>query len=90
MKKRVEVYYSGSVQGVGFRFQCRSLAEEMGVRGSVSNTASGGVEMVAEAEEDILKEFLNRIDRVFAGYINNYESRWSEATGGPEEFVIKR
>ncbi len=47
MKKQVHVYYSGSVQGVGFRFTARSIAEELGVLGWAKNLRDARVEMVS-------------------------------------------
>ncbi len=49
MKKQVRVYYSGRVQGVGFRFTAESIANDLGVTGWVKNSRDGGVEIVAEA-----------------------------------------
>lgn len=61
MIKRIEVTYSGRVQGVGFRFTVQSIARQFPVNGFVRNLASGNVELVAEGEENVLKEFLSFI-----------------------------
>jgi acylphosphatase len=42
------VYYSGRVQGVGFRYAAQGLAEDFDVSGYVRNLPGGDVELVAE------------------------------------------
>ncbi len=89
MKKQVRVYYSGRVQGVGFRFTAESIANDLGVTGWVKNSRDGGVEIVAEAEEDTLKDFLERINKYFARYIQDVNIEWFSATGEFKEFGIE-
>jgi len=88
MKKQVHVYYSGRVQGVGFRFTVRSIAEEFGVKGWVKNLADEQVEIIAEAEEDILQGFLEKITRSFSRYIQDTEIDWQPASGNFKDFKI--
>ncbi|WP_353651066.1 acylphosphatase [Nakamurella sp. A5-74] len=45
---RMTVFVRGRVQGVGFRWWTRSRALELGLVGSATNRADGGVEVVAE------------------------------------------
>ncbi len=88
MKKRVHLYYSGSVQGVGFRFTAREAAEELGVCGWVKNLGDGRVEITAEAEEDTLKDFLARINHYLSRYIQDTGIEWLAASGEFKEFGI--
>ncbi len=48
----MQVFYSGRVQGVGFRYSVRKVANEFEVTGSVRNLADGRVELVAEGNTD--------------------------------------
>jgi len=89
VQKRIHVFYSGRVQGVGFRFTTEDIARELGITGWAMNLRDGGVEVVAEAEESILKDFLSRIQQYFRSYICNAEVRWEEAVGEFRDFVIK-
>jgi acylphosphatase len=89
MHKKLHVYYQGNVQGVGFRFTVREIAKDLGVFGWICNLADGRVELVSEAEEGVLKEFLERIDRYFARYIDDKEVSWESSAHGFQDFRIK-
>ncbi|OGX17099.1 MAG: hypothetical protein A3K83_01950, partial [Omnitrophica WOR_2 bacterium RBG_13_44_8b] len=77
--KRVHVYYLGRVQGVGFRFTAESIAVDLGVRGWVSNLRDARVEVVAEAEESVLKKFLEEISNSLSRYIQDVDVQWLPA-----------
>jgi len=89
MQKRIHVFYSGRVQGVGFRFTAEDLARDLGIVGWVRNLRNGQVEVVAEAEQDLLKDFLSRIKQYFSSYIRDVDISWEEATGEFRDFAIK-
>lgn len=88
IKGRVHVFYSGRVQGVGFRFTAQDTARELGVTGWVKNLRDGRVEVAAEGEEKILKDFLARINQHFSRYIQDADVSWQEASGEFNEFRI--
>lgn len=88
-RKRVEAFYSGMVQGVGFRFTAESFAIDLGIYGGVKNLADGRVQVVAEAEEDTLKEFLGRLKQYFSHHIKSVDISWQEATGEFRDFQIR-
>lgn len=51
------ILVSGSVQGVFFRAETKRQAELLGLTGWVRNTDDGKVEVVAQGEEEVLREF---------------------------------
>jgi acylphosphatase len=89
MKKRVHIYYSGRVQGVGFRFTAERVAQQLGLTGWVRNLPDGRVEIVCEGKEEELYLFLNKIKRVMGGYIAKEDIDWMEATNEFEGFSIQ-
>jgi len=57
----VKVVYEGRVQGVGFRYNVKSLAQGFDVSGWVKNCADGTVELVAQGEKDEVDDFIQCI-----------------------------
>jgi acylphosphatase len=49
--RRMTVFVSGHVQGVGFRWWTRARAQELGLVGHARNTGDGRVEVVAQGSE---------------------------------------
>lgn len=47
---------TGRVQGVGFRWWTRSLAERLGIEGSVRNEADGSVIVRARGSADVMEQ----------------------------------
>jgi acylphosphatase len=60
-KKRLAITVSGRVQGVGFRFFSRDVAEELGLTGWVRNAPHHKVELEAQGEEGTLAIFCDRL-----------------------------
>ncbi|MCM8795836.1 MAG: acylphosphatase [Candidatus Omnitrophica bacterium] len=89
MKRQIHVYYTGRVQGVGFRFTTEEIARDLEVYGWVRNLRDGRVELVAEAEEEVLKNFLARIKQYFSHYIQDVDIDWLAASGEFKEFRVK-
>ncbi|MFA5090123.1 MAG: acylphosphatase [Candidatus Omnitrophota bacterium] len=89
MKKRLHVYYSGMVQGVGFRFTLVELARAAGIFGWVKNLPDARVEVIAEAEEDELKDFLEKIHGQFASHIRDADVVWLAAADEFSDFNVR-
>jgi len=89
MKKQIHIFYTGRVQGVGFRFTAEDAARDLGVTGWVKNLRDGRVEVVAEAEEGKLSEFLSRINQYFSRYIRDTDTQWLPAAGEFKDFGIE-
>ena len=58
---RVQVLYSGRVQGVGFRYTVKSLVPGYDVLGVIRNLPDGRVELIVEGKQEELDAFLQAI-----------------------------
>ena len=58
MTKHVNIKVNGRVQGVGFRYHTRRMANEFVITGFVQNKSDGSVYIEAEGEESGLNEFI--------------------------------
>jgi len=89
MRKRVEVFYSGRVQGVGFRYTTMQIAKGYEVSGAVRNLDDGRVELIAEGEEEELRHFLAGLRESQLGdYIRNATESWKAASEQLKGFTI--
>lgn len=59
--KAIEVFVSGVVQGVGFRYFTVRIARELGIKGYVKNLPDGRVYIYAVGEEGALEKFLANV-----------------------------
>ncbi|MBI2094482.1 MAG: acylphosphatase [Candidatus Omnitrophica bacterium] len=90
MIKRVHVFYSGRVQGVGFRVTAEEVARNFNVVGWVKNLRGGRVELVGEAEETVLHQFLEAIRTgPMKNFIVKAELNWSNPTNIFDDFEIR-
>lgn len=90
MKKQVHVWYSGRVQGVGFRFTVEETARRLGLVGWVKNLRDGRVEVVVEADETKLQRFLDEIrGGPMKNFIRDAEVSWRSASDTFDEFEIR-
>ncbi|ABK14736.1 acylphosphatase [Methanothrix thermoacetophila] len=89
--RRVEIIAKGDVQRVGYRDAVQNIARRLGVSGIVQNVEPYDVRIVAEGEEDALKEFLRAINiQERPIRVEELEVRWADATGEFQYFRILR
>lgn len=89
MKKRLQAFFSGAVQGVGFRYTAEHAARKFPVTGYVKNLPNGQVELLAEGEEGTVREFLAEIRGAFKDSVRDVDSKWSEARSEFEGFGVR-
>lgn len=90
MRKTMQVFYEGRVQGVGFRYTARRVAAGFDVAGYVRNLPDGRVELVASGEQDEVDDFLAAMrDSELAGHIGNESAAEIGATAGLRGFEIR-
>jgi acylphosphatase len=69
-KKAIHAYFTGMVQGVGFRFTARDLAERYSLGGWVKNCSDGRVELIACGDGLKIEAFLNALYGTFERHIS--------------------
>jgi len=90
MEKRVHVFYSGRVQGVGFRLTAEETAKRFGVGGWVKNLRDGRVELVAEGEKNTIIRFLEEVRMgPMCKFIREVDVTWSPSASEFDEFEIR-
>jgi acylphosphatase len=88
--KRLEIYVSGVVQGVGFRYFTRRVAKELGLKGYVMNLPDGRVYINVEGDEGRLEKFLSAIkEGPPMAIVKGIEVRESSSGGEFRDFTIR-
>jgi acylphosphatase len=67
------VYFSGHVQGVGFRYSVLQVAKEFDVAGFVTNLADGRVQLEAEGRSVDVGAFIEAVLEKMHGYVRKVE-----------------
>lgn len=83
------VYYSGDVQGVGFRATAARIARSHpAVRGWVRNLPDGRVELLADGPAPAVADFLTAIRARMADHITGEETAERPSDPAPGGFRI--
>jgi acylphosphatase len=82
-------YFTGRVQGVGFRYTVQNLALQYNVHGFVRNMADGRVELVMEGPEGEMSGLMEDISQKMNGYIKRVDKSTAPATGEFKQFFVK-
>jgi acylphosphatase len=90
-RQRMHLFYTGHVQGVGFRFTVKQVAAGFEVTGTVRNLPDGRVELTAEGTRTELEAFRDAIREAgLAACIRHEDVHWSEAESDFRGFEIVR
>ena len=86
--RRLHVFYSGTVQGVGFRYSVLTLAQRFKLNGWVRNCPDERVEVMVEGDVQELERYLQSIGDEMCRYIKKVERSWENATHEWNSFKI--
>lgn len=67
------VFFSGRVQGVGFRYQTLQVAKGYEVTGYAVNLPDGRVQLEAEGQPDEVRAFVTAVQERMEGFIRQIE-----------------
>ena len=88
---RMCIFYSGHVQGVGFRYTTKTVAAGFELTGTVRNLPDGRVELIAEGERAELEAFRAAVrDAGLSGLIRDETVTWIDAQNTLRGFEIVR
>lgn len=86
---RRRCYFSGRVQGVGFRYTVHNLAMPHNVRGYVRNLPDGRVEVVMEGPDQEMDHLLEAIREKMCHFIRQVDTQTEPAGNEFSGFSIK-
>ena len=87
----MHIYYSGRVQGVGFRYTVKNVATGFDITGTVRNLPDGRVELAAEGAREELEAFRKAIqDSEVGGFVRHEAVDWGEPKNDFRGFEIVR
>ena len=89
-RERREVYFSGRVQGVGFRYTVRGIAQRYDVQGFVQNLSDGRVLLVVEGAGRSLEAFIAAVRAEMERYIADLQVTVQPANGEFTDFEVRR
>lgn len=69
----VTAYFTGRVQGVGFRYQTLQVAKEFDVSGFVKNLPDGRVQLEVEGQPTEARDFVAAVHERMTGYVRKLE-----------------
>jgi len=83
------VVFSGTVQGVGFRYTTCRAAGGFDVTGTVRNRPDGDVEVIVEGRTDQIDGFLAAVAHEMRGYIRHVDQHSGEFRGEFQDFSVR-
>lgn len=83
-----QVYYSGKVQGVGFRDTAVAISRKYTVTGWVKNLPDGRVQLVAEGPTEAVEDFLKAIRTRWKDNIEKEQVTPQPASGKYKTFSV--
>lgn len=89
--KRVHLIVRGRVTGVYFRASAQREARRLGITGWVKNRNDGSIEIMAEGEEDSVKEIVGWAHHgPSAARVDSVDVRWRSYMGEFADFRIEQ
>jgi acylphosphatase len=83
------VFFTGRVQGVGFRYQALQVAKGFEVSGFVMNLPDGRVQLEAEGAAAEVNEFIAAVQERMEGYIRKTEQSAAQRPPRFQGFAIQ-
>jgi acylphosphatase len=85
---RAHIHFSGTVQGVGFRYTTLSLARRSALTGWVKNLPDGRVEAIVEGPRDAVEGLVAGLKEQFGAFIRDAQIVWLTPKGDFDGFSV--
>jgi len=86
---RRERTFRGQVQGVGFRYSTKKIADRYPVTGYVQNMTDGRVYLVAEGERPTVEQFVRDVAQRLGQFIRDFIEVKSDFCDEFDDFSIR-
>ncbi len=85
---QAHIFFSGTVQGIGFRYAVLQSAQNLKITGWVRNLDDGRVEAVFEGPKEDIEKLCESVEKHFEGYIQSKEIDFFEPQNQFKDFKI--
>jgi len=85
---QAHILYSGTVQGVGFRFMVQRYALSLDLTGWVKNLPNGSVETLVNGPKKSIEKLCEMVEEYFQGHIRNKDIQFTSADVEFKDFQI--
>jgi len=85
---QANIFYSGMVQGVGFRYTTQRIASGLNLSGWARNLSDGRVEILVEGSKRKIEQLIAELQEHFLQYIKNHQVNYYSATGKFCDFSV--
>ena len=86
---RAHIFFTGIVQGVGFRYTTLSMAKPLGLTGWVRNLSDGRVEAIVEGKEKDIEKLCRGLKQYFDGSVSDCDISYQEFRTEFKDFTIR-
>ena len=83
------LFFSGRVQGVGFRYNTNEIAKQFEVTGTVENCDDGRVKIVVEGQRVTIDAFIDAIKIAMSGKIKRLDRFETAASSEFDNFSVR-
>lgn len=88
-KEHREIWFSGEVQGVGFRAMAVRLANHHNIHGRVKNLEDGRVWLAVEGTPQLVDHYLTALQRMMSFCIRSVDIQKGDVLKNWEDFKIE-
>ena len=86
--QQARIFFSGIVQGVGFRYNAQRYAVQIELKGWVKNLSDGRVEVCVLGSQDKIEDLCRRLKLHYDGSIQSVDVDFSPLKDAFEDFRI--